>query len=136
MLVDEWLESDKNFHIVRDHKDHRMAIMAGCFGVRNGICKPYMLTFLRYYDQTTDHEKRTNQVMYTVDQNFLQFHIYPNIVERSFIHASHNGWEKHAKNIEWPEIGYCGEIIFETPKASKIMGDPTSCFERIRCIEK
>ena len=32
--VDEWLESDKNFHIMRDHPYHVTAIMGGMWGMK------------------------------------------------------------------------------------------------------
>ena len=131
-LVDEWLASDKDFHIVRDHKDHKVPIIGGCHGARNGICKPFMLQFMDYYTQMFNYESATSKENYNADQIFLGRLIYPQIVERAFIHASHNGWEDHAKKIEWPETGYCVEIILETPNASKIMGDPETCFDRER----
>ena len=35
--VDEWLSSDKDFHIVRDNCAHAAKIMGGIWGVRNGL---------------------------------------------------------------------------------------------------
>ena len=131
-MVDEWLASDKDFHIVRDHKDHKVPIMGGCFGVRNGICKPFFLQFHEYYTRMFDYESATSKENYNADQIFLGRLIYPNVVDKATIHASHNGWEDHAKKIEWPETGYCGEIIYDTPRASKVMGDAETTFERQR----
>ena len=34
MAVDEWLKSDKLFHIMRDHPHHAYKILAGMFGTR------------------------------------------------------------------------------------------------------
>ena len=131
-LVDEWLASDKDFHIVRDHKNHVVPILGGCHGVRNGICKPFFIQFNTYYTQIFDYESAQSKENYNADQLFLGRVIYPHIVDRTFIHASHNGWEKHAKKIEWPETGYCGEVIYDTTRASKVMGDPVTIFERQR----
>ena len=131
-FVDEWLASDKDFHIVRDHKHHVVPIIGGCFGARNGICKSYIIQFQSYYNQIYDYESATSKENYNADQIFLGRLIYPNVVERAFIHASHNGWEKHAKKPVWPETGYCVEIIYDTTRASKIMGDPVTTFERQR----
>ena len=131
-LVDEWLASDKDFHIVRDHKNHRVPIIGGCFGARNGICKRFFTQFYAYYTQIFDYESATSKENYNADQIFLGRVIYPNVVEKSFIHASHNNWEEHAKKIEWPETGYCVEIIYDTPRASKVMGDAETTFERQR----
>ena len=35
--VNEWLESDKNFHIMRDHQYHGTEILGGMWGSRNGL---------------------------------------------------------------------------------------------------
>jgi len=35
--VDEWLESDKDCHIMRDNEEHGAPICAGMWGARNGI---------------------------------------------------------------------------------------------------
>ena len=35
--VDEWLNSDKDFHIMRDHPYHATEILGGMWGCRNGI---------------------------------------------------------------------------------------------------
>ena len=35
--VDEWLASNKDFHILRDHSAHKRAIMGGLWGCRNSI---------------------------------------------------------------------------------------------------
>jgi len=37
--VDEWLASDKNFHIMRDHPYHKTEILGGMWGCRNGLLK-------------------------------------------------------------------------------------------------
>ena len=38
-LVNEWLQSTKDFHIIRDHKHHMVPILAGTFGCRNNCLK-------------------------------------------------------------------------------------------------
>ena len=37
--VDEWIESGKNFHIMRDHPYHVAAIMGGMWGMRKGAMR-------------------------------------------------------------------------------------------------
>ena len=36
-FVNQWLESEKSFHIIRDHRCHMHFIMGGIFGVNNGF---------------------------------------------------------------------------------------------------
>jgi hypothetical protein len=37
--VEEWLASDKDFHVVRDHPEHTATILGGMWGVRNGLLR-------------------------------------------------------------------------------------------------
>ena len=39
LAVDEWLSSDKDFHIMRDHPHHTVPILGGMWGCRNGIIR-------------------------------------------------------------------------------------------------
>src|SRR5262249_23762414 len=35
--VEEWLSSDRDFHVMRDHPHHDVPILAGMWGVRHGL---------------------------------------------------------------------------------------------------
>jgi len=144
--VDEWLESTKDFHIMRDHEHHLVSIMAGAFGCRNNACK-YLLfpnnscnyntcqfkfvpgkhvfdTFVNSIDDTNDY--------YMIDQKFLYHYIYPNVVLQSMVHTSHNAYEPFAK--QFPETsynGFAGEVITSAPNASRIFNDTETDFERV-----
>ena len=74
--VDEWLNSDKDFHIMRDHPYHATEILGGMWGCRNGIL--HGITGL-----INDYQKGD---FWQVDQNFLKEKIYPLIRDRSFVH--------------------------------------------------
>ena len=37
--VNEWLKSDKDFHIMRDHPYHTVPILGGMWGCRNGLLR-------------------------------------------------------------------------------------------------
>lgn len=76
--VNEWLKSDKDFHIIRDHPKHTDKILAGMFGCRNGAFNKYKETMLDFLKQKLD---------WGCDQYFLGKYIYPNIVDNSFIHS-------------------------------------------------
>lgn len=81
--VNEWLDSDKDFHIMRDHREHMVPIIAGIFGCRNNICKPLADKFFSY----------KKDGYRGVDQDFLAEVVYPYVVGRSMIHASHCKFE-------------------------------------------
>ena len=74
--VDEWLNSDKDFHIMRDHPYHATEILAGMWGCRNGILEGIG-------DLIDDYQKEN---FWQVDQNFLREEIYPLVKDRSYVH--------------------------------------------------
>jgi hypothetical protein len=77
--VDKWLESDKDFHIMRDHPYHATEILGGMWGCRNGILKG-IKNWIEYYDKKEFNNK------YQVDQNFLKEIVYSNIKNKSLVH--------------------------------------------------
>lgn len=74
--VDEWLASDKDFHIMRDHPYHAIPILGGMWGARNGILKGIK-------DVIHDYSKGNH---WQVDQEFLKDVIYPLIKDCSYVH--------------------------------------------------
>jgi len=74
--VNEWLESDKDFHIMRDHPYHGTQILGGMWGCRNGILKGISEWMENY----------TKGDFWQVDQNFLREMIYPKIQNNTFVH--------------------------------------------------
>jgi len=70
----KWIESEKQFHIIRDHCYHSQKIMGGMWGVKRGkvsnmkeLCQEYV-----------QHN--------TYDQGFLANSIYPNIIDSVMVH--------------------------------------------------
>ena len=74
VCVEQWLNSDKNFHIIRDHCYHSQRIMGGVWGIRNHIISDMN-------DRVDKFSK--NQ---TYDQGFLADEIYPLIIDTLFVH--------------------------------------------------
>lgn len=135
-LVNEWLRSNRDCHIIRDHPGHTVPILAGTFGARNKLIKyvPNKINpndinkppcqfidgkslFINYLANITP-EKDT----YLVDQRFLA-HLYPLVISRAFVHCSYNKYEPFAVDIDRLETGYVGEIIYTAPNASRIFGE-------------
>jgi hypothetical protein len=77
--VDEWLASNKDFHIMRDHPYHRTEILGGMWGCRNGILKD-IKNMISNYETGQYHNK------YQVDQNFLREDVYPLVKNQAFVH--------------------------------------------------
>lgn len=74
--VDEWLASDKDFHIMRDNHQHTAPIMGGMWGVRGDL-----LSNLK--DKIAQFSKGD---FWQVDQNFLAQEVYPDVVGRAIVH--------------------------------------------------
>jgi hypothetical protein len=74
--VEEWLSSDKDFHIMRDHPYHTTEILGGMWGVRGDLLSNMRQAILDY----------TKGDFWQVDQNFLKEQIYPVIVNHACVH--------------------------------------------------
>lgn len=100
LAVDEWLKSDKLFHIMRDHPDHNFEILGGMFGTRKIPEIPNWKEIMNVVNQD-------NNKFY--DQNFLKIFIYEKIKNNALIHSSFNKYESYC--IPFP-IPYCNEYKF------------------------
>lgn len=83
LAVDEWLESDKTFHMMRDSANHDlMPIMAGLFGVNNKLLRKKYV----YLDFEPNHQDSYSR---DGDQYMLQRNIWP-IFKND--HLCHDFW--------------------------------------------
>ncbi len=80
--IQEWLESDKDFHIMRDHPYHTVPILGGMWGCRNGI--------LRNVNFSQTIEKWNQFHRKGIDQDFLAQVIYPFVKNKSLEHSEFN----------------------------------------------
>ena len=104
--VDEWLLSDKDFHIMRDHPYHNTAILGGMWGVRNNLLNKLNISM----------EVPSDGNFWQVDQNYLRKDVYPKVKEYSCIHDSYNLLgENQSKPFPTDRInsGFVGEIYDE-----------------------
>jgi hypothetical protein len=74
--VEAWLNSDKKFHIMRDHPYHATEILGGMWGVKN--------PFLGDMKHLISSYVKGN--FWQVDQNFLKQVIYPIVARHSCVH--------------------------------------------------
>jgi hypothetical protein len=105
LAVDEWLESDKDFHIMRDHPYHTTEILGGMWGCRNGILNNIESDIINY--------NKGN--FWQVDQNFLREKIYPEVLKISFVHDSFFNIEKNRKPFPQERINkeFVGDVFDE-----------------------
>jgi len=144
-LVNQWLNSSKDFHIIRDHKHHTVPILAGTFGCKNN-CLEYIgipgqlrninsvpILFIKGSD-ILDAFKRDippGQDKYLVDQIFLAQYVYTYVISNTMVHCSHNAYEPFANVIDQIETGFVGEVVTDCPRAAEIMNDKETNFERV-----
>lgn len=127
IIINEWLSSDKDFHIIRDSPGHKKSIMGGLFGARNQLCLPLADKFLHY--------PRMNE--YGRDQKFLCQIIYPHVKNHAYVsdrgcYPNLNPLEvKHPMPLGYESI-IIGDRVAKTPIASKLFNDSASQFTRER----
>ena len=77
--IEEWLKSDKDFHIMRDHPYHTVPILGGMWGCRNGI--------LRGINFSKSIEGWNKFSIKGCDQDYLGQVIYPLVRNRAMEHS-------------------------------------------------
>jgi hypothetical protein len=106
LAVDEWLSSNKLFHIMRDHPDHSTDILGGMFGTKKNNRIGLWHNIMDSYIQQGNRD---------YDQTFLSNHIYPRIINNCIIHASFYKKENFCLNfpIDYDrERNFVGEYIY------------------------
>lgn len=77
--VDEWLASGAEFHVMRDHPEHGMPILAGMWGCTRAGAQRIRHLLPREHGPVE---------CYLADQLWLRDHVYPIAVDRALIHSS------------------------------------------------
>jgi hypothetical protein len=108
--VNEWIESDLPFHVMRDHPCHSLPIQGGMWGAKPCVenIKEDIKTFLKSYINTMPYKEN-----YMVDQIFLNQILWPKIVNKHLAHSEihkHTGKELPFKVKLAPDM-FVGQII-------------------------
>lgn len=103
MAVDEWIGSDKGFHIMRDHPYHGTEILGGMWGIKGGVL-PEMKKLI---DEFVKGE------FWQVDQNFLKEKIYPLIKDNCMVHDEFHNYELIKKNFPTTRLNkeFIGDVF-------------------------
>jgi len=81
--VNEWLESNKGFHIMRDHPYHLTEILGGMWGSKKGV-------IANIKKEIDDYVKGN---FWQVDQNFLREKIYPLVKDNCLVHDEYHSYD-------------------------------------------
>ena len=129
--VDQWLKSDKDFHIMRDHPKNRTKILAGLWGARKKILVGKLDDFFEWFDNPPNRR-------FSSDQQFLARKIYPLVKNNTMIHASFNKYEPWAlsfpENAPGRSKGFVGKTYFSCPIAEKHFNLKIIRLAKKRCI--
>lgn len=106
IMIEQWLASDKDFHIIRDHIHHNALVMAGMWGIKKST--------ISIKKETRKHLLTNN---YGVDQVFLEKVIYPRFKNSVMVHDSFPRFpDEDALIIPFtPGEGFIGEVYAGDP---------------------
>lgn len=105
LAVEEWMKSNKLFHIMRDHPYHNVSILGGMWGVKSPLLKD-MKKIIKEYNIGN---------YWQTDQEFLRDIIYPMVKDLSMVHDSF--FEDSRFPAEREEISFVGQAFdqFDRP---------------------
>lgn len=108
LAVEEWLQSGKILHVMRDHPHHNYVILGGMWGMKCDKSLD-MNKEIKIYNKSSDLYEKMR------DMDFLRDVIYPRYVNNSIIHASYYKRENWAKDfpVKWDDYKFVGEIYNE-----------------------
>lgn len=107
LAVDDWINSNKIFHIMRDHPHHNTDILGGMFGTRKIHTIESWCKLMDNYIQKDNRD---------YDQTFLSHYIYPCIINDCIIHASF--CKKEHNCLDFPinydtSRNFVGEYVYD-----------------------
>jgi hypothetical protein len=108
MAVKEWLLSDKDFHIMRDHPYHTVPILGGMWGCRNKLMRDIGLSKLI--------EKWGRYGAKGLDQDFLSQVVYPLVRKNAIEHSEFNiNFGEPIRNFPTirNEYEFVGDVFYE-----------------------
>lgn len=107
--VDEWIESGKKYHIIRDHPEgHYWKMNAGMWGAKGGL-------ILDIDEKIKQFKLEFNPHIKEFDQEFLSKWVYPLALESLFCHDEYYNYEGFCKAInrdrKIDDFAFIGESI-------------------------
>lgn len=133
IAVMDWLNNtNKKAHLMRDHPLNKSHIMAGLWGVRNGIiANPKVVLEFDTYFRNPEFKE------WSLDQKYLCKYIYPIIKKNMCVHASFNKFEKDARPFPKKapnRIPFCGFTSKNIPNAIKKFNLTPGIIDKTRSI--
>ena len=98
-FVNDFIKSDKSFHIIRDHPGHRIQILGGTFGVKvKEFNKKYKI---KNIDKYVNEYKNiySEKLKRNVDQYFLRENIWPLVKNDNYCHIATENLRRSENDI-------------------------------------
>jgi len=89
--VNEWLNSDKSLHIMRDHPHHKNKIQAGMFGIKKTNKLHSLQTITEDYIKNNKHHL-------AMDEVFLTVKVYDAFINDMIVHDDNNFHKDRTNN--------------------------------------
>ncbi len=94
VAVDEWIDSGKHFHVMRDYPSHTELIHAGLWGGVRGAIPKMIELIVDFYDNNSKER--------TIDQRFLRYSLWP-IIKKSYL--CHDSCFEFDNSKKFPQLG-------------------------------
>jgi len=120
--VDEWLASDRDFHVMRDHPWHSAPILGGMWGVRNRLLADMRQLIGAYVAGD----------FWQVDQQFLAAVVVPRVRERWLEHDEYFSGRPFPTRRRGRE--YVGQPFDENDRP--LLSGPTALERRLRRLAR
>jgi hypothetical protein len=140
--INDWINSDCDFQIIRDHPAHsKMHIMGGIWGVKGNLLYKYKEIFNKYLNDCKIDGLYKNDIMsekafktlfnsekrgINFDQYFLKLYIYPKVISKSIIYFSEGAFKNYpnTRNLREIDIKKCKQYkIIPKDIVDKSIGD-------------
>jgi hypothetical protein len=92
--INQFLNSEKLFHIIRDHPNHKHKIMAGMWGIKKGALSESINDLFTIW-------KQNYSIDFWSDTNFLINYIYPKVQSISLVHDDYNHFHDSSISISY-----------------------------------
>jgi hypothetical protein len=100
MAVQEWLLSDKKFHVYRDHEAHfEFPVIACAFGYKGKLSETLHDIMIQFAQKTS---------YYTNDQVYLRDFVYKAVQHDMMVHSMLEGWFGETRNQLKNPYSFCG----------------------------
>ena len=92
--INEFINSEYLFHIIRDHPNHMHKIMAGMWGIKKGAISGDVFDFFLEW-------REGRNIDFWSDTSFLVDYIYPKVITKSLIHDDLNLCNDTSRKINY-----------------------------------